>query len=122
VAVYVFHHHNSVVHKNTYGKNQREKGYAVKRIPKHIINQQRKPQCNGNGNKHHQSLPHTQRQRYENRNRQRSQKHVKKQFVRLFLCGFAVVARNAPFNPLTFCLRFQLIKSRQHMFRHTGGV
>ena len=90
----IFHHHDGVIHQDTDGKNQREKGDAIEGIAVQVKHRQRQGQGHRNGAGDHTRLPDTQGQQDQDGHGNNGDQHVPEKFVRFFLGGFAVMPGN----------------------------
>src|SRR5208337_3503760 len=91
----VFDHDNRIVHKNAYGKYQREQRYSIQRVAVGIKDEQSKRQGYRNSQQHDARFAPAQRQTDQQSHGYRGKKKMFQEFIRFMLCRLAIISSDS---------------------------
>ena len=122
VAVDVLHHHDSVVHQDADGENQRKQGHAVERETPCPRGKQRDRQGQDHSRAHDGGFTTTQSDEHQGHHRGGGKQQFLNQLLGFVIRGFAIVARGGDFNVLWNLALLECGHLRQHSISHLNGV
>ncbi len=122
MAVNVFDHHDGVINQNTDRENQRKQRHAVQGIAHDIRRKQRHQDGHGDDHGDHDAFTPADGKQHQRDDRNCGQAQVKQQFIRLFIGGFTIVARDLNRDAFGDQLALHGLDPVQDFFGNDDGI